>query len=94
MTSCTGKDRFYINEKFILVDSNEDPSDTKYHNPNDVKIWLIKRMKGSNQYAELRNDETPHEELQLTNNLWYNTEVGDTLVLIKIKKSRFFFVKQ
>lgn len=90
--SCKEKnhDELYFNEKFKIVKTNESSAITndKFHEPIFVKKWLIQRLSDTTMYAELSNYDDYY--FKITNTLWYNKNIGDTLYFEYIRKDRFF----
>lgn len=86
-----GSNECYLNEKFIIVSSNEDTglSNDKFHKPILVKKWLIQRLSNTTQFAELTSNDS-YDRFRIINELWYNKSVGDTLYFEFILKDRFF----
>lgn len=92
------EDTFFVNEKFIILSTNQSEAretQDKSVVSTYVKVWLIQRINESSQDSitccELTNNE--HDGFvgfHITNALWYNKAVGDTLFFEYILKERFF----
>lgn len=87
------KSSHYLNEKFIIVSSNEESglSNDKFHKPILVKKWLIQSLSDTTQFAELTSH-GGYKQFYITKELWYNKNVGDTLYFEYILKERFFTI--
>jgi hypothetical protein len=90
------KENYYINEKFILVGTNEVDgfSNDKFHKPLVTKIWLIERVSNPTEHAELTSEDEYNGRFKITKDLWYNRKIGDTLYFEFINKDRFFKIKK
>ena len=73
------------NEKFILIDKGG-YSERSGKYSSHGKYFLIRSIKDSLKFAELTRDNWA----DLSDSLYYNKEVGDTLCFETIKRSRFF----
>lgn len=87
---------YYLNEDFILVDKKEDIANM---NDNLVKVrtWIIQRVNSpidSVMVAEISSQIGNCEGFSITNQLWYNKQVGDVLHFEFIRKDRFFTVRK
>ena len=76
---------YFLNEKFILSNKAS----------NDDNLWVIQRLKeeypDTVECAELHsNASNDVGTFQISKELWYSKEVGDTLSFEYILKSRFF----
>ena len=76
----------FNNEKFKIVSSNKYLGGD-YSQPLEEKRWLIQRLLDTTYYAELSSIDN---NFNITNELWYNKDVGDTLYFVFIGKYRFF----
>jgi hypothetical protein len=82
----------YYNEKFVIVKAESSGAITKdkFHTPVFVKVWLIQRVADTTQFAELTGYNDNTHDFTITNKLWYNKCIGDTLFFKNIRKDRFF----
>jgi len=89
-------DRFYYNEKFVLVETNESAGETqdKFHEPIYVKKWLIRSIKDTTLFRELSNHDNSYNTFIITNELWYNKKKGDTLYFKYLLKDNFFRISR
>lgn len=97
LISCKPKitsEDFYINTKCVIIKTNEGQgfSNDKYHNPVVVKTWLIKSLDDTTKYRELYSNSYPYS-MRITNEMWYNHKIGDTLHYDYLSKSEFFTIK-
>jgi hypothetical protein len=98
--SCRSKlnDReLFRNEKFVIVSAESSGTLTqdKFHSPVLVKMWLIQRVADTTQFAELVSySHNRSNGFLITNELWYNKSVGDTLFFKYICKDRFFTINK
>jgi hypothetical protein len=85
----------FRNEKFVIVnmESSGTLTQDKFHSPVLVKMWLIQRVADTTQFAELVSySHNRSNGFLITNELWYNKRVGDTLFFKYICKDRFFTI--
>lgn len=95
--SCRSKyhdNELFRNEKCVIVMTAWDGALTqdKFHNPVFVKTWLIQRVADTTEFAELSSYEETNG-FRITNELWYNKGIGDTVFFEYICKDRFFKIK-
>jgi len=82
----------YRNEKLIIVGTNEAAQDfthDKFHRPIVIKVWLVRRLNDTTQYAEL-SSYSDYDHWHVTKEMWYSKGIGDTLYFDYIRKGRFF----
>jgi hypothetical protein len=93
--------RFYfLNENFILVDKKENMT-AKDGNPIKIRTWIIHRVNNpvDSVYvgeisSQVRSDDKGDHEFYITNELWYNKQIGNTIHFDFIRKNRFYKVKK
>jgi len=92
------KESLYYNEKLVIVRTSNGDGYTqdKFHRPINVKIWLVRRVKDTTDYAELSSayDGSYPNNFRISNELWYSKNVGDILHFEKIRKDRFFKINK
>jgi hypothetical protein len=97
--SCRSKyhdKELFRNEKCVIVMTAWDGALTqdKFHTPVFVKTWLVQRVADTTQFAELTSyDHNYAGGFRITNELWYNKGIGDTVFFEYICKDRFFKIK-
>jgi hypothetical protein len=82
----------YRNEKLVIVGTNEAAQDfthDKFHRPIVIKVWLVRRLNDTTQYAELSSYDD-YADWHITKEMWYSKSIGDTLHFKYIRKGRFF----
>ena len=92
--SCNeNKNSLLKNESCIIVGTNEADgiAQDKFHKPVVIKKWLIRRITDTTQYAELSSYDYG---FQITTEMWYSKNIGDTLHFHHIRKDRFFTIKR
>ena len=97
--SCNQPDKQYHNEKFVIVEkggyANRAGKFSSYG-----KYFLIKRVKDTTEFTELTgynweacdngHDHAFKNSNGMTDSLYYNRKVGDTLFFKYIRKNRFW----
>jgi hypothetical protein len=96
--SCRSKyhdKELFRNEKCVIVRtaSNDALTQDKFHTPVFVKTWLVQRVADTTEFAELTSYTRDVKTFKITNELWYNKGVGDTVCFKYILKDRFFKIK-
>jgi len=86
-TSCARRDDkvSYVNEDLVVVSKDITFSSGRYSSLE--KTFMVRRLKDTTQYAELRND---YSLRFMTDSLYFNTKVGDTIHFEWIAKYRFW----
>jgi len=89
---------YFLNENFVIIKikAKADKVNDKT-TPAFVKIWLVQRINSNPDSilcAELSSVPESSEDFRITNELWYNKDIGDTLHFKYIRKNRFFRVIQ
>jgi hypothetical protein len=84
----------YINEHFIIRQSNESQGTTpdKFHKPMSVGIWLIESVEHPGNFTHMNTYN--YGPLQISNSMWYSHGIGDTLHFDYIRKDRFFKIEK
>jgi hypothetical protein len=96
---------YFLNEDFILVDKKENVTSGN-GTPIKIRTWIIHRV--NNPYdsvyvGEISSRVVPEEptsncgcdgDFYITNELWYNKEIGDVLHFEFIRKNRFYKVQK
>ena len=96
-SSCEEKEKttenFFLNEDFILIDKKEE---IVGDNATRIRTWLIQRVIQVGDSLDIAEIVTNGEScgcgqaFEITDELWYNKEIGDKLHFDYIRKSRFF----
>lgn len=87
------EENFFINEDFTLIDKKEERVG---ESGTLTRTWLIQRIiqdGDSIQIAEIVTQDVAcgcGKAFEITDELWYNKEIGDVLHFEYIRKSRFF----
>jgi len=94
---------YFLNEDFILVDKKEDVT-SKDGTPVKIRTWVVHRINNpvdsiyvgeiSSTVVEDENCACMGGNFYISNELWYNKEIGDNLHFDHIRKSRFYKVKK
>lgn len=87
---------YYLDEDFILVDKKEiiDPN-TDASAPVKLRVWVIHRLNSPSDFvymAEISsktNCNSCGSDFKITDELWYNKNIGDILHFDYIRKDRF-----
>lgn len=93
--SAEDSEKNYRNEKFVIVNTNESPglTDDKFRSPVLVKKWLIRSVSDTTMFAELSSYNGINNGWSITNEMWYNHKIGDTLFFKWLRKDRFFKIQ-
>ena len=82
----------FVEEKFVLIDADEKEmvidGDTR-----NVRTWKIQRMVVVGDSIDIGVIDDKGCDCIITDELWYNREVGDVLYFEYIRKDRFYKVK-
>ncbi len=80
--------------KCRLVSTNEDQgfSHDKYRRPVACRLWLVQSLEDTTMFAEIKDCEG-YMDIDITDELWYNKKIGDTLHYDRIRRDRFFKLK-
>lgn len=100
---------YYLNEDFILVDKSETTTyDSDRNGSIKIRTWKLHRVNSpydSIYVGEIISDVVENEtqsggcgcgssNFYISNELWYNKEIGDVLHFDFIRKNRFYKVKK
>jgi len=88
-TKTYDEEQYFVNEKFKIVATNG-VGDVyqKYNQPVQNKKWLIQRLNDTTYCGEITSYQS--DGFYITDELWYNKSVGDTLYFEFIGRWRFF----
>jgi hypothetical protein len=90
--------KHYINDNCVIVSTSTDEYVThgKGRHITTCRIWLIKRLADTTQYTELNSCTNissccgPEVGINMTDSIFYNKKIGDTLYFKYIAKDRFW----
>ncbi len=85
----------YINIDVVIVNSNRSDGFTteKYPKPTIIKQWLVKLLVDTTMFREISSNEECYP-LSISDEMWYNHKIGDTLHYDYLIKSKFFKINK
>lgn len=93
--SIASKRNLYWNVTCTIVEYSSESklSDDKFHKPQLCKAWLVRLTSDTTKYAELSQC-SYHNRINLSDSVFFQKKIGDTLHFEIINKSRFFTLKK